>query len=114
LFKIAMQGVSLWHFNVYMYYNLNWFIPFIFLLNFLIFLLSALLMMISTGLKFFIHSCIGKKSTIFTFLTSFFYSPSSVSDLSLAWSVFHNICICIGSIFHIWEKTWGLWLSESG
>jgi hypothetical protein len=23
LFKIAIQGVSLWHFHVYMYYNLN-------------------------------------------------------------------------------------------
>jgi hypothetical protein len=23
LFKIAMQGVSLWHFHVYMYYNPN-------------------------------------------------------------------------------------------
>jgi hypothetical protein len=33
LFKIAIHGVSLWNFHVYMYYNLNWSIPFIFLLS---------------------------------------------------------------------------------
>jgi hypothetical protein len=27
LFKIAMQGVLLRHFHVYIYYNLNWFMP---------------------------------------------------------------------------------------
>jgi hypothetical protein len=32
LFNIAIQGVSLWHFHVYMYYNPNWFIPSVFLL----------------------------------------------------------------------------------
>jgi hypothetical protein len=32
LFKIAIQGVSLWHFCVYMYCNLNWFISSLFLL----------------------------------------------------------------------------------
>jgi hypothetical protein len=26
LFRIGTQGVSLWHFHVYMYYNPNWFI----------------------------------------------------------------------------------------
>jgi hypothetical protein len=38
LFKVFIQGVSLWYFHVYMYYNPNWFIPFIFL-----FLLSILI-----------------------------------------------------------------------
>jgi hypothetical protein len=33
LFKIAIQGDSLWHFHVYMYYNMNWFISSIFLLS---------------------------------------------------------------------------------
>jgi hypothetical protein len=33
LFKISIQVVSLWHFHVYMYYNLNWFISSIFLLS---------------------------------------------------------------------------------
>jgi hypothetical protein len=36
LYKIATQGVSLWHFHVYMYYYLNWFIPSIFLLSTLV------------------------------------------------------------------------------
>jgi hypothetical protein len=27
LFKIAIQGVLLWHFHVYLYYNTNWLIP---------------------------------------------------------------------------------------
>jgi hypothetical protein len=36
LFNIATQGVSLWHFHIYMYYNLNWFIPSIFLLSTLV------------------------------------------------------------------------------
>jgi hypothetical protein len=44
LFKKAIQRVSLWHFHVYTYYNLNWFYfsPFYF---------SLLLMVISTRLK---------------------------------------------------------------
>jgi hypothetical protein len=37
LFKIAIQGVSfLWHFYVYMYYNLSWFIPSSFLFSTLV------------------------------------------------------------------------------
>jgi hypothetical protein len=32
LFKKATQGVSLWHFHVYMYYNPSWFISTIFIL----------------------------------------------------------------------------------
>jgi hypothetical protein len=32
LFKIAIQGVDLWHFHVFMYYNSNWFISYVFLL----------------------------------------------------------------------------------
>jgi hypothetical protein len=35
LFKIATQRVALWHFHVYMYYNLNWFISSSFLLSIL-------------------------------------------------------------------------------
>jgi hypothetical protein len=31
LLKIGTQGVSLWHFHVYMYYNMIWFISSIFL-----------------------------------------------------------------------------------
>jgi hypothetical protein len=36
LFRIALQGVFLWHFYVYMYDNLNWFMPSIFLLSILV------------------------------------------------------------------------------
>jgi hypothetical protein len=34
--NITIQGVSLWHFHVYMCCNLNWFIPSIFLLSILV------------------------------------------------------------------------------
>jgi hypothetical protein len=54
LFKITIQGVSLWHFHVCMYYNPNWFIPSIFLP------FSPLLMVISTVLKI-IYSLLYKK-----------------------------------------------------
>jgi hypothetical protein len=33
LFKIVIQGVSLWHFHLYMYYNPLWFITSIFVLS---------------------------------------------------------------------------------
>jgi hypothetical protein len=36
LFKITLQGVSLWHFHLYMHHNPNWFVPSIFLLSILI------------------------------------------------------------------------------
>jgi hypothetical protein len=36
LFRIAVQGVSLWHFHVYMYYNPNWPISSVFLLSTLV------------------------------------------------------------------------------
>jgi hypothetical protein len=36
LFKIATQGVSLWHFHEYMYYSLIWFISSTFLLSSLV------------------------------------------------------------------------------
>jgi hypothetical protein len=51
LFKIPIQGVSLWYFHVYMYYNLNWFIPPIFLLSTLVFFLWWL----QKVSKFYIH-----------------------------------------------------------
>jgi hypothetical protein len=31
LFKVALEGISLWHFHVYMYFNPNWFMLSIFL-----------------------------------------------------------------------------------
>jgi hypothetical protein len=39
LFKVAIQGISLWYFHVYMCYNPNWFISSVFLLSILVFFL---------------------------------------------------------------------------
>jgi hypothetical protein len=77
----------LWHFHVYMYYNLNWFIFF----YFSSFYLSPLLWWFQRDLKFYIHSCIKNTSTIFTLLTSFFYVPPLICDILLARPVSHNI-----------------------
>jgi hypothetical protein len=109
LFKITIQGVSLWQLHIYVYYNPNWFITSIFSP----FYLSLFLTVISTNFKilysFLYRKCINH---ILNFLTSFFYPFSPVIDLPFVWPAFHNIAyICIGSIFHIWEKTWplGFW-----
>jgi hypothetical protein len=71
LFKIAIQGVSLWHFHVYVHCNPNLFISFIFLLSSLV----SFLWWLQQVQKFCIYSCIEKTSTTFTCLTSFFYPP---------------------------------------
>jgi hypothetical protein len=65
-------GCSLWHFHIYMYYSWKWFIS--------IFLLSSLvpfLWWFQQILKFYIHSCIGNTSTIFTLLISSLNLPLS-------------------------------------
>jgi hypothetical protein len=78
------------------------------------FYLSPILMVVSKGLKI-LYSFLFRKYINHIHLLNFHYSPSSISDFPLTWPVFHNIaCICIGSVFHIWEKTFGLWLSEPG
>jgi hypothetical protein len=71
LFKIATQGLSLWDFQAYVHYSLIWFISSIFLLSTLV----PFLWWFQLVLKFSIHSSIESTSTIFTFLTSFFYPP---------------------------------------
>jgi hypothetical protein len=106
LFKIAIHGVSSWHFNVYMYYNLNWFSS----LQFFSFL-PCPLMVISTGLKI-LCSFLYKKFINLIHLLNFLLLPF----LSYMWSTlsmpyFHNIT-CIRSVFHIWQKVCELWLSE--
>jgi hypothetical protein len=45
--KVAIQGISLWYFHVYVYYNPNWFISSIFFS----FYLSSFLMVVSASLK---------------------------------------------------------------
>jgi hypothetical protein len=66
LLKIAAWGVSLWHFHIYMYYSLIWFISSIFLLSTLV----PVLWWFQQVYKFYTHFCIECTSTIFTFLTS--------------------------------------------
>jgi hypothetical protein len=68
LLKIALQGVSLWHFHVYMYYSSNRFMPSIFLLSTLV----SFLQWLQQVKKFYIYSCIKSTSLIFTLLSSFF------------------------------------------
>jgi hypothetical protein len=84
LFKITAQGVSLWHFHMYIYYSPIWF-------NSSIFLHSTLVPFLCWFQFKIFHSCIESASTIFTFLTSFFYPPPLVCDLPLVWPVFHKI-----------------------
>jgi hypothetical protein len=69
LFKIAIQGVSLWHFYVYMYYKSNWFISLFFLSTF-----SPFLIVISTGFKI-LHSFLYRKY-IHIHLVNFFLLSS--------------------------------------
>jgi hypothetical protein len=60
-----MQGISLSHFHVYMYYRYTYNEPGLVHYLHFSFYLSPLVMVISTGLKFYIHSYIGSTTTIF-------------------------------------------------
>jgi hypothetical protein len=81
LFKVTVQGASLWHFHIYIYiyiyiyYNLNWFIPLFFS-----FLSYSAFYGDFYSLKI-LHSWIESTSTIITFLTSIFYPPFIICDL---------------------------------
>jgi hypothetical protein len=99
LFKIAIHGVSLWQFHVYMHYNPNCFIS-IFLLP----TLDPLLLVISTGLKIQYRICIESISTIFTFLTFSFYLPFLICDLPLEWPVFHNTGVFVLGLHYTYER----------
>jgi hypothetical protein len=83
LFKIAVHGVSLQHFHVYLYYNLNQLISSIFLLS----NLSPLLMVISTGLKI-LYSYLYGKYINYIHLLNFLLLPS----LSHMWPPFSVTC----------------------
>jgi hypothetical protein len=111
LYKIARQGVFIVTFLCLYILYLELIHP----LCFSPFNLSHLLMVILTSLKI-LCSFLYRKYINHIHLFNFFLLPSlSPSDLPLLWPVFHNIaCICIESIFHIWEKTCSLWLSEPG
>jgi hypothetical protein len=82
------KRVSVWHFHLYMSYIPNWSIPSVFLLSTIV----PSLWLFQQVWKFFMHSCIENISTIFTFLTFFFYPPPSpISNLPLVCPAFHNI-----------------------
>jgi hypothetical protein len=103
LLKITTQGFSLWHFRVNMYYSLNWFVS--------IFLLSTLVPCGSFNrFKNSILILVESISTIFTILTSFFYTPLKC-DLPLMWPVFLNIAVFALGPYSTYEKkhaTFGL------
>jgi hypothetical protein len=84
-------------------------------LYFFSFYLRPLLMVISTRLKI-PYSSLYRKYISHIHLLKFLVLPclSPICDLPLVWPIFHIICVCIGTTFHIWEKTCGLWLSEPG
>jgi hypothetical protein len=107
LFKIATQGVSLWHFHVYMYYNQNWFISSTFLST-----LVSFLQWFQQVSKLYTHSHTESTSTIFIFLTSFFYPPTLICDLPLAWPVFHNIAIFVLGLYSTYERKRDFWTFE--
>jgi hypothetical protein len=107
LFKIATHGIFYWHFHVCMYYNPNWFISSIFLLSTLV-----LFLWWSPCLKI-LYSFLYREYINYIHLLNFFYPPSLICDLLLEWTDFHSIaCICIRSLFHLWEKTLSFWPSE--
>jgi uncharacterized protein with PQ loop repeat len=61
-----------------------------------------LLMVISTGLKILCWFLYGEYINHIYLSTSFFYPPSPITDLLLAWAVFYNTaCICIGPCHHL-------------
>jgi hypothetical protein len=76
---------------------------------------GILMLVISTGLKI-LYSFLYRKDNNYIHLLNSLLLPSPYRMWPpLVWPVFHNIaCICIVPIFHIWEKTCSLWLSEPG
>jgi hypothetical protein len=97
--KVVTQGVSLWYFHVYMYYNPNWFVSPIFLHSTLV----PFLWWLQTVYDCYILSCIESLSTIFIILTSFYFT-TFIYDLFLVWPVFHNIAVFILGLYSTFEK----------
>jgi hypothetical protein len=92
LFKITTQGISC---DISMYISIITQIDF-FCFSFY---LSPLHRVVLAGLKILYSFCVESTSTIFTFLTSFFYLPPLICDLPLAWPVFHNIAVFILGLY---------------
>jgi hypothetical protein len=108
--KVATLGVSLWYFHVYMYYNPNWFIS-----CFSSFYLGPFLMVVLAGLRFF-YSFLYREYINHIHLLSFLLLPSPFHMWPpLSVTCFSEyLCVWIRSIFHIWKKTCGFWLSGPG
>jgi hypothetical protein len=70
--KMTFLSVSFPHVRACVYCIPNWFISIFFLST-----LVPFLWWFQQVKKFYIHSCIDSTSTIFTFLISFFYTPTS-------------------------------------
>jgi hypothetical protein len=85
LFKIATQGVSLWHFHLYMYCNPNWFISSIFPLSTLV----LFFWWFQQVWKFYINSCIEYINHIHLLCFLLLPSPSHTGH-PLVWPIFHN------------------------
>jgi hypothetical protein len=93
LFKIATQGISLWHFRVYLVH----------LFYFSSFYFSLSLMVVSISLRIlylFLHR---EYINLFT-LTSFFYPPLLMCDLPLVGPVFHNIATFVLGLYSTYER----------
>jgi hypothetical protein len=82
LFKRAIQGISLWHFHIYVY-NHNWFIPSVFSP----FYISPLLMVTSTGLQI-LYPFLYRKYINHIHLLNFLLLPSA----SHMWPAFIVTC----------------------
>jgi hypothetical protein len=61
-------------------------------------------MLVSTGLKFYIHICIESPSAIFTFFTFFFCPFPLICDLSLAWPIFYSIAVFVLGLHSTYER----------
>jgi hypothetical protein len=100
LFKIATQGVSSWHFHVELYYNTNWFISSIFILN----TFRPFLMVISTSFKILYSFLYREYINHIHLLASFFYPSPLLCYHPLAWPIFHNIAIFVLVWYSTYER----------
>jgi hypothetical protein len=97
LFKIAAQGVSLWHFHVYMFFTLGWFISSIFSS----FYLSPFLMVVSTGLKI-LYSFLYRVHNHIHLLNFLLLPSPSCPPISI--TCFHNIAVFVLVLYSTYER----------
>jgi hypothetical protein len=96
---MVIQGASLWHFLIYIYYTPNWFVS-----SIILFALVLLLQWFQLVWMLHIHTCIESTSTIFTFFTFFIYSPLPISALPLARPDLHSSPSLLRFLFNVqWD-----------